>query len=200
MSTPTPTAALLLAAGYGRRFGSDKRTADLGGASLLGSSLALPCSMLDEVWIVVRPDDRPSELGLPEHVNVVQHADTALGMGHSLAAGVRRLSHESGADCLALFLADMPQIRRATLATLLALASPTRIVVPTCAQRRGHPVLFGRAFWAPLCELSGDQGARSVLARFADAVELVETDDPGVLLDVDLPQDLQHLRGTDSMG
>ena len=48
---PCPVAALMLAAGYSRRFGADKRRATLAdGRSLLAASLALPCAALAEVW------------------------------------------------------------------------------------------------------------------------------------------------------
>lgn len=187
-------AALMLAAGYSRRFGSDKRRASLAdGRSLLTASLALPCAMLEEVWLVLRPDEAPAALDLPAGVHIVQNPATAQGMGHSLAAGVERLLAESNADAVAIFLADMPLIRRDSLETLLAHTSANAIVQPSYQGKRGHPVLFGRDFWPQLAALSGDAGAKPVLQRNAEAVQIVELDDPGVLQDVDTQQDWQRL-------
>jgi molybdenum cofactor cytidylyltransferase len=187
-------AALMLAAGYSRRFGSDKRRASLAdGRSLLTASLALPCAMLEEVWLVLRPDEAPAALDLPSGVHIVQNPATAQGMGHSLAAGAERLVAESNADAVAIFLADMPLIRRESLETLLAHTSTNAIVQPSYQGKRGHPVLFGRDFWPQLAALSGDAGAKPVLQRNAEAVHIVELDDLGVLQDVDTQQDWQRL-------
>ncbi|ATH83346.1 nucleotidyltransferase family protein [Pseudomonas sp. KHPS1] len=190
----SPIAALMLAAGYSRRFGADKRRLVLAdGRSLLAASLALPCSMLEDVWLVLRPDEALTELELPQGVHIVQNPATAQGMGHSLAAGAERLLAESRADAVAIFLADMPSIRRHSLEALMACAAPDRIVLPSHQGKRGHPVLFGRRFWAQLAELSGDTGARPVIQRNPDAVQILELDDPGLLLDVDTAEDWQRL-------
>jgi molybdenum cofactor cytidylyltransferase len=186
-------AALMLAAGYSRRFGTDKRRATLAdGRSLLAASLALPCSMLEEVWLVLRPDESITELGLPANIKLVQHPLTAQGMGHSLAAGAERLLAESRADAVAIFLADMPAIRRDSLETLFAHASANAIVLPSYQGKRGHPVLFGRAFWPQLATLSGDAGAKPVLQQHPEAVRIVELNEPGVLQDIDTPADLSQ--------
>lgn len=184
----------MLAAGYSRRFGADKRRATLAdGRSLLAASLALPCSMLEEVWLVLRPDESITELGLPANIKLVQHPLTAQGMGHSLAAGAERLLAESRADAVAIFLADMPAIRRDSLETLFAHASANAIVLPSYQGKRGHPVLFGRAFLPQLAALSGDAGAKPVLQQHPEAVRIVELNDPGVLQDIDTPADLIQL-------
>ncbi len=191
---PHRVAALMLAAGYSRRFGTDKRRATLAdGRSLLAASLALPCSMLEEVWLVLRPDESITELGLPANIKLVQHPLTAQGMGHSLAAGAERLLAESRADAVAIFLADMPAIRRDSLETLFAHASANAIVLPSYQGKRGHPVLFGRAFWPQLATLNGDAGAKPVLQQHPEAVRIVELNDPGVLQDIDTPADLSQL-------
>jgi len=183
-------AALVLAAGYSQRFGSDKRQQRLGdGQTLLEASLALPCTRLQEVWLVLRFDEtwpRP----LPAKVHVVRAASSRLGMGHSLAAGVGQLAQASGAEALAIFLADMPFIQPATLDALVASSNAEHICVPTYQGRPGHPVLFGRRFWAELCQLQGDTGARAVLQRQRAAVRTLAVDDPGILLDIDRPIDL----------
>ncbi|WP_041977351.1 nucleotidyltransferase family protein [Ectopseudomonas mendocina] len=197
MASERPTqrvAALMLAAGYSRRFGADKRRATLAdGRSLLAASLTLPCSMLEEVWLVLRPDEAPTGMDLPTGVRVVQNAASAQGMGHSLAAGAERLLAESNADAVAIFLADMPSIHRDSLETLIAHSSANNIVLPSYQGKRGHPVLFGRNFWPQLATLSGDAGAKPVLQQNPNAVSIVELDDSGVLQDIDTPADLSQL-------
>ena len=55
---------------------------------------------------------------------------------------------------------------------------------------RGHPVGFAARYRAALMALSGDEGARSVVAANAADVMTIEVDDPGVVRDVDRPADL----------
>jgi molybdenum cofactor cytidylyltransferase len=54
---------------------------------------------------------------------------------------------------------------------------------------RGNPVGFAAACYAELSVLSGDEGAKAVLARHE--VAQIDTDDVGILRDVDTRQDLE---------
>lgn len=184
-------AGLVLAAGCSRRFGSDKRCARLSsGQTLLAASLALPCAQLEEVWMVLRPEDDSTALGVPSQVQVIRSADSELGMGHSLASGVLHISQVAMANAIAVFLGDMPWIGADSLGYLLAQASPEHIVVPTFKEQPGHPVLFGRRFWPALQGLTGDAGAKSVLGANPQAVRYLPLNDPGILRDIDVPQSL----------
>ena len=89
-------------------------------------------------------------------------------------------------------LADMPWIRsghdragrRARSRSGAALAAPFH------RGRRGHPVGFGKACGPSSPRCGGDEGAKSVVAAHASAMLRIDVDDPGVLRDVDTPQDL----------
>jgi molybdenum cofactor cytidylyltransferase len=88
-------------------------------------------------------------------------------------------------------LADMPWIAPATIAMVATrIAGGVSLVAPAHGGRRGHPVGFGRAHYAALSSLRGDEGARSIVAAHADALQLIDVDDAAVLLDVDRPDDL----------
>ncbi|MDH4583547.1 nucleotidyltransferase family protein [Pseudomonas sp. BN415] len=183
--------ALILAAGFGTRFGSDKRRTTLAdGRTLLAASLARAQAVFDEVHVVLRPEDDPAQLGLPQGCNIILCEDAGRGMGHSLAAGARALA-ASPADAVAVLLGDMPWIAESSLRALIARAAPGRIVFPVHHDERGHPVLFGREFWPELQALTGDEGARRVLRAHAAAWVSVGVDDPGVLRDVDSPDALE---------
>ena len=183
------------AAGFSRRYGSDKRRAPFHGQTLLNASLALPCSRLTEVWLVLRPEDDCTTLGIPAEVRVVRNPAAAQGMGHSLACGISQLQQNSSADAVAVFLADMPWISPASLDALLAQATAERIVVPTYQDQPGHPVLFGRQFWPLLAKLSGDTGGRAVLKSQTQAVHYCPVDDPGILLDIDTQLSIENSAG-----
>ena len=58
--------------------------------------------------------------------------------------------------------------------------------------RRGHPVGFSAELYSELATLSGDEGARRLVARYP--AHAVDVDDPGVLIDIDTEADLDVLR------
>ncbi|WP_295473322.1 nucleotidyltransferase family protein [uncultured Pseudomonas sp.] len=184
--------ALLLAAGASRRFGSDKRLARLDdGRPLLGTCLANARSAFADVRVVLRVDDPPAALGIAPDTPVIRSEQAHLGMGHSLAAGVRALA-DSPAEAVAILLADMPWLQVDTLVQLAARASAQHIVLPLCDGHRGHPVIIGRHFWPMLETLSGDQGARAVVAAHPQAWINVPCNDRGTLLDADTPTALSQ--------
>lgn len=186
MRCESPVAGLMLAAGFSRRFGSDKRVYPFTPEqTLLAASLRTPVSVLPELWLVLRLDDEASALGVPPSVGVISNPAAAQGMGHSLALGMQLLAAHSQAQAVAILLGDMPWLSVVTLQTLCAQASPERIVLPTYQGQRGHPVVFGRAFWPDLQALEGDVGARSVLQVYARHVREIDVDDAGVVRDVD---------------
>lgn len=185
-------AGLVLAAGFGRRFGSDKRRAPMSsGLTLLSASVAAVVARLPGTWLVLRPSDTTDALGLTHSVHVVHSPSAELGLGHSLASGMSTLIRDSNADAVAIFLGDMPWITAASIDRLIAAAAADRIVLPEFNGQPGHPVIFGRRFWPELLLVTGDTGARSVLQAHPEAVQRVKVDDPGVLQDVDTPQALR---------
>jgi molybdenum cofactor cytidylyltransferase len=182
--------ALVLAAGRGTRFGSDKRRATLAdGRSLLAHSVERARAVFDDVRVVLREGEPGEAFGLPGDCRVIVSPDAASGMGHSLAAGAWSLL-DSPARAVAILLGDMPWIESATLRQLAEAASASTIVLPRHAGQQGHPVIFGRDFWPALGQLGGDEGARSVVRAQRDCCVVVEVADAGVLRDVDTPQGL----------
>ncbi len=188
--------ALILAAGFSRRFGSDKRAHTLpDGRTLLEATLARYSEVYSHICVVLRPDDRAlarqvrSLAGNPE---VALAPDAALGMGHSLAAGIDAIAdHWQWAS---VALADMPFVRKGTLAELLDVFFATEaqsIVQPIYRGTPGHPVTFPSSCFAGLRALTGDQGARSMLRDnehlirhpVADRGVLDDVDTPGALID-----------------
>jgi len=112
------------------------------------------------------------------------------GMGASLAHGV---AQARGADGWVVALADMPRIPPDTVKSVItALQHGALIAAPVYKGERGHPVGFGAALRDELIALDGDQGARALLERHRDSVQLIDCEDPGILLDIDRKSDLNH--------
>jgi molybdenum cofactor cytidylyltransferase len=192
--------AIVLAAGLGSRFGGAKLTAPWRGGALLDGALAAAFAAPVRSLTVVSGADlgvEPAARAFAgrgdqgERLRIVHAADYASGLSASLRAGVASLPPD--ADGAFVFLGDMPAIPHGVLSPLAeALAQGAQAAAPTFAGRRGNPVLFSRPLFARLLTLEGDEGARQVLSGLGDALALVPTDDPGVLFDVDLPQDLRR--------
>lgn len=184
--------ALVLAAGSSVRFGGDKRRALMAdGRSLLVHSVERACAVFDDVRVVLRDGERGEELGLPSACRVICSADFALGMGHSLAAGAASLV-DSEAQAVAILLGDMPWVELGTLGLLAREARGSTIVLPSHAGQQGHPVVFGRDFWPALAQLTGDEGARSVVRAHPYSCVRLAVEDAGVLRDVDTPDALRQ--------
>ncbi|QEL54704.1 nucleotidyltransferase family protein [Chromobacterium paludis] len=186
-------AGVVLAAGGGSRFGSDKRQARLpDGRSLLEASLSAFVGQLDAVALVLPPDDA---FGLALCVRYgLQPLPCALnraGMGHSLACGAAWAL--TLADCrgIVLGLGDMPAVRPHTVSQVAAALWQNKPVLPCHDGRAGHPRGLPSSCLAGLLDLSGDAGARDAV-DWGQAVRLA-LDDPGVLLDIDRAEDLQVL-------
>lgn len=186
---------VLLAAGYSKRFGSNKLLEALPvGALDAGMPIALASAKhllaaLPESIAVLRP--RAQKLGKvlrDAGCNTVVCRNAAEGMGVSLAAGVQAAADAGG---WVVALADMPFIRPETIRTVAkALEEGAAIAAPSYRGERGHPVGFARAFFEVLSSLGGDAGARDVLKQHPGRIVLCEVDDPGVLQDIDQPSDL----------
>lgn len=176
-------AAVLLAAGLSRRFGSDdKLSMPLNGTPLAlhaaGALAALPV----EHRIVVtgrQTIDWPS-------FTIVTNDQPESGMARSLAFGVRA-ARALGADAVLVALADMPFVSPDHFAKLLAAGrGADSIVASSDGARRMPPALFGGAWFPTLERLTGDAGARMLLHQ---ADEIVAT--PAELMDIDDPLDLR---------
>lgn len=182
--------AILLAAGSARRMGEDKLLADLGGRPLVMHAFeAILAARLDSPVVAISPGSGVGEL-LGGHAKIVEVADHAEGMGHSLAAAIRKapLAWTAAIVCLG----DMPFVRPLTLMALAREEAAKLIVRPTFEGRPGNPVLWGCGHFNRLGTLTGDQGGRALFERFP--VELLECGDPGIHIDIDTPAALVAAR------
>ena len=181
---------ILLAAGRGTRFGSHKLLHLLpDGTPMAVAALRNLAQGVDEVIAVVRPHDTELITLLSrEGARVLPCPNTELGMGASLACGVRAAPN---ADAWLIALADMPYVPLDAISALSTqLKGGAAIVAPSCQGQRGHPVGFNRMFYPELSTLSADHGARKIIDQHADQLRIVDTADPGILRDIDTPNDL----------
>ena len=179
---------LLLAAGSASRFGSDKLRHPLPhGVPIAVQSARNLRAELPRVVVAVRSRDAERIFGDERCETIVcENADE--GMGASLACAVRAAGK---ADGYIVALADMPFLRRATIAAVReALEKGARLAAPYFRARRGHPVGIAGAFHDQLITLTGDEGARRIIAAHEAELLKIPVGDPGAIRDIDRPEDL----------
>ncbi len=184
---------IVLAAGQGSRFkGPDHKLAQrLGDESVLAATLANAiASGLHVIVVTTAPfaDVARSSVAARDVV-VLPEVGTPgadrLGMGVSIAAGASAWPNASGWLVLP---GDMPLVRPATLVAVAHALDQHPVAFAQHRGRRGHPVGFAAELYSELAALSGDEGARRLVARYP--AHAVEIDDPGVLIDIDTEDDL----------
>jgi molybdenum cofactor cytidylyltransferase len=189
-------AAIVLAAGESSRMGRPKPLLPLNGQTFLGHLLTeLRASQVDRIIVVLGHKPEQVLEAMPEvRPLAVVNDRYALGQLSSLILGLETV--DEGTDAVLLCLADHPFVTAGLIDELIARYEETRrpIVVPVHAGRRGHPVLFGSRLFEELRAAPLDQGARVVVRAHADEVLEVATDEPGILADVDTPEEYERWR------
>jgi molybdenum cofactor cytidylyltransferase len=194
---------ILLAAGIGQRFDTTGKRLKLLEPAPGGRHKGVPIALasarnllqaVGTVYAVVRPatDDlaqqRLHALLLDAGCRLVVNERAHEGMGTSLACGVAAAPE---ADGWIIALADMPAIEPGSIrAVAQALQEGYDTVAAFFGERRGHPVGFAQSLFGELAALSGDDGARKVLAK--QPPHRVAVADRGVLLDLDTPEDMKR--------
>jgi molybdenum cofactor cytidylyltransferase len=187
---------ILLAAGRGRRFDpagqSNKLLQPLAdGEPVVAASARKLLAVASRVVAVVAPgDDRVGDLLGALGCDVTVCPDAASGMAASLTHALRHaLASGPAPRAWLVALGDMPYVDVLTLRALAAaLAAGAGIAAPVVDGRRGNPVGFGAVHLDALLALRGDAGARHLLQTFP--VTEVAVSDPGILRDIDVPDDL----------
>jgi molybdenum cofactor cytidylyltransferase len=190
MTRADDVVGILLAAGSGSRFGSDKllHPLDDGTPMAVAAGRRLRDCCRRTVAVLRPGSERLAELLAAENIELVIAPESIHGMGYSLAAGIRSAPVASG---WIVALADMPYISAASYRCVTAaLRRGASVAAPEYRGRRGHPVGFSGQWFERLSTLNGDEGARSILAAMPDAIDLCAVDDPGILRDVDRRADL----------
>jgi CTP:molybdopterin cytidylyltransferase MocA len=191
---------LLLAAGRGTRFGDDspKTLARLGRRPLVTHAVAAATmSGLRPVVVVVGCQAADVGAAAGTLAEIVENPDWEEGMSSSLRAGLATVLPDATVTAVAVALADQPRIGAESYKRLAAAhREGAQLAVATYDGKRGHPVLIGRAHFDEAMKMTGDEGARSLLAAH-DVVE-VPCDGTGDASDVDTPADLAALEGPGS--
>jgi molybdenum cofactor cytidylyltransferase len=191
-------AGVVLAAGRSERMGAPKALLDFRGQPFIISILEALAALDVKPRVVVLGLDAPRirPLLAAHDCVIVENPDVAAGAIGSLRAALAALRPVRPAAVLA-WPVDLPQVRVATVERLLEAyrRSHAPAVLPTFAERRGHPVIWDQALFPELetSEAAARHGARAVLAAHESQLVTVPVDDPAVIDDLNTPADYERL-------
>jgi len=190
-------AAVVLAAGRGRRAGGPKALLRIGSSTFLDQAIAaMGRPGVDSVVVVLgyEADRVRAESALPRDALVVVNEGYDDGMLGSVIAGLDA-ADQAGADAVLLHPVDHPLVAPATVDRVAdAVRAGALIAVPSYGGRRGHPGGFARGAWTALRAAPRTEGARYVLASHPDWIHHVEGD-RGCVAGIDTPEDYRRLIG-----
>jgi molybdenum cofactor cytidylyltransferase len=196
------TAAVILAAGAGSRFGGGKIRARLDGRPLLAHVLAAVREAgVGRVVVVLGRDaaavvsalqaDEPAGL---DRVLLAMNPQPERGLATSLAIGLGPATAAPAPAGVLVVLGDQPRVRPEVLRALCDAVAPATAaaVVPQYeADAAPNPVLLLPAGWPLVMRLTGDRGLGPLLVADPDMVVRVPVG--GANPDVDTPADLANL-------
>lgn len=182
--------AIVPAAGKGERFGGSKLVVDINGEPMIDWTLwSLMDGGVDRIVVVTALD---TDLSVSRRISdprvlCVVNEDPSRGMFSSVQTG---LAIASG-DPVLFMPADMPFVASGTVTEVITTCiRRQRVVVPTFEGTRGHPIAMPGALRRAIVEAPADSTLKDALgAAGATRIEL-PVSDPGILRDVDRPEDL----------
>ena len=182
-----PLTILIPAAGRSSRMrGRDKLLEDVDGVPLLRNRARVGLDIAESVLIGLPQGDHARRATLNGlSVDIVTLPPDRVGLGYTIAAGARATQ-----GALMILPADMPDLGAQDLAQVVAefdLDGGRRITRGCSRDRAGHPVIFPASYLPELCQLTGDDGAKSLL-RGADILRIQLAGNRAVT-DLDTPED-----------
>ncbi|MEG1756701.1 MAG: nucleotidyltransferase family protein [Clostridia bacterium] len=181
---------ILLAAGFGKRFGGDKLMHIVNGQTMVAHACTLHSSLPYDARILV---SHPGDLAVQDCATthgffVVINERAPEGIGTSASRGIAALctlpDHFDGA----LFgVCDQPYLTVETVRRLLAAFAlhPDRILALEQDGRRGNPVIFPHSMFAELSKLDGEHGGSTVVRLHPELLMTISVVTARELTDID---------------
>jgi molybdenum cofactor cytidylyltransferase len=180
------TAALILAAGESRRMGSPKALLQYREETFLDTLIGLLAARCPEVIVVLGAGAEAIRAAAVRPARFVVNPNWPAGMTTSLQWGLRAVPAQ--AEGVLFTLVDHPAVSPASLDALIKNTAGNgcaTIRVPRYQGRRGHPIWFSKELIPEFLALPETGAARDVVRSHAAGTEYVDTNDPGILADID---------------
>lgn len=179
----------LLAAGSANRFGAIKQLADVNGKALIRQVIDnIPSAYFSRIMVLLGANHERIQAVLPAAVEQRFVEQWQQGMSASIKAAVANSA--SSTTHLMVVLGDQIALSAQDYDSLMRASGqyPEHVVCAHYQERFAVPAIFPRAYWQQLSELSGDKGARQLLAN---TDQIVTLDMPRAAIDIDTPEQLR---------
>jgi molybdenum cofactor cytidylyltransferase len=190
--------ALILAAGFSRRMGTNKLLLPFGQHTVLGQIISvLQACPLDAILVVTghERDKIEAMFGtIPAAPRFAYNPNYASGdMVSSIQAGLAALDDDSRCKAALVALGDQPKIERRIAEQVMAAYAPGTVVIPSFNRHGGHPILIDRACWPDILALPLGASLRDVWRAHPDWLRYVNVDTDSILRDMDTPEDYAQI-------
>jgi molybdenum cofactor cytidylyltransferase len=189
-----PVYAVVLAAGRSRRMGTQKLVLPFAGKTVIGHVVdQILNAPVAGVVVVVGPEHHAIAEALSSRpVTLVVNAEAEAEMLSSVRVGLQTLP--SDAQAALVVLGDQPSIETTVIEALLQTfsAAGKGIVIPTCDNRRGHPLLVSARYFDEIAQGYDGGGLRELITAHPNDLQEVAVSNSGVLFDIDYPADYQR--------
>ena len=195
-------AAIILSAGESRRMGTSKALLPIKGKPFIEQIISdLRASKVGQINVVLgyHPEEIQRKI---HHLNVTTliNKDYSKGQLSSLVTALRALGTEKSGekiDGALVHLVDHPFLDPSLINEIIDqfYAAKKLIVVPSYRGKRGHPVLISSVLFSELLNAPLDQGAKSVVHAHRSETLEIPTEDEGVVIDLDTPEEYRNRLG-----
>jgi len=184
--------AIILAAGESKRMGQPKMLLPWENEVVITRVISIFKNVgVDDILVITggareQVEDATSGYG----VNTIFNKDFGKEeMLSSIQCGLREITDQTQAVLIGL--GDQPQVQERSVRMVCDTFREIKsnIVIPSFKMRRGHPWLVGRALWNDLLEMKSPQSPRDYLNAHANDIHYIDVNDPGILADLDTPEE-----------
>jgi CTP:molybdopterin cytidylyltransferase MocA len=187
----TTITALILAAGYGTRIGKPKLMLEKNGESFLSIILKnLQDSPLDKICCITNKDNTEwVNTNFPDLQTII-NANPENGMLSSVYRGVN--FKQSNSEGYLIIPVDHPFVKKETYNILVEkfLENPESIIKPYFQNSHGHPIIIPQSLIKNIPESGIKIGLKEIIKKSGLNQIIVETDDEGILKNINYPGDL----------
>jgi molybdenum cofactor cytidylyltransferase len=198
------TGIIILAAGGSTRLGRPKQLLPYQGTTLIGHIVGEAIAAeLDPVVVVTGAFDKEINDAFDNEINdalpgkniyFTHNPRWREGMGTSIVAGLAGAqARQPDTNSIIIAVCDQPHLSAGLLKTLISTQVSTQKGIVACvySDTVGTPALFTEPYFGELSALAGDEGAKKILRRYQDGLELIPF--PKGAIDIDTPEDYRAL-------
>ncbi len=188
--------AVILAAGESKRMGFPKQLIEICGEKIIRIVVKKVLNVgFGDIVVVLghMAGDIARYIDDMIGIKIIVNPRYREGMSTSLIEGIKNLRQDI--EAFMVILGDQPFVSKETMEKIIetyyGMKRKPLMVVPTYRGLRGNPVLISSRIAKEIMSLRGDIGARALMERYKAYISYIETQDPGVVLDIDTKEDLE---------